>query len=145
MKNKLPYLILPLILGGAIALALLTDAKKAYINLYDKQLKHHKIPCLNLSVFPPDPALENALKKAYDFRTDCPWSLSVETKENIHCTSNQNSDKKAFSAFPNGFLRMEIHKGFSLKYSYYIDVTHPADSDDVLEGFDAIHPLLIDK
>ncbi len=138
MKNRLPYLILPLILGGVIALALLTDEKKAYINLYDKQLKAQKIPCLNLSIYPPDPTLENALKNVYEFRADCPWRLVVKTKENIHCNSNQNSDRKALKAFPNSFLRMEIRKGFSLKYSYYVDLTKAADSDDVLEGFEKI-------
>ncbi len=138
MKNRLPYLILPLILGGVIALALLTDEKKAYINLYDTQLKAQKIPCLNLSLYPPDPTLEKALKKQYDFRADCPWRLVVKTKENIHCNSNQNSEKKALTAFPNSFLRMEIRKGFSLKYSYYIDLTKPADSQDILEGLEKI-------
>ncbi len=138
MKNTLSYLILPLIIGSAIALALLTDEKKAYVNLYDKQLKDQKIPCLNLSVFPPDTTIENALKNEYDFRADCPWRLVVKTKENIHCNSNQNSDKKALTPFPNSFLRMEIRKGFSLKYSYYVDLTKAADSDDILEGFEKI-------
>ena len=135
MKNRFLYLVLPLILSGVIALAFLTGEKKAYINLYDTQLKAQKIPCLNLSIYPSDPTLENALKKQYDFRLDCPWKLVVKTKENIHCNSNQNSDKKALTAFPNSFLRMEIRKGFSLKYSYYIDLTKPADSDDILDGF----------
>ena len=138
MKKMLPYLILPLIIGGAIALALLTDEKKAYINLYDAHLKNQKIPCLALSVFPPDPSLENVLKKRYDFRANCPWRLVIKTKENIHCNSNQNSDKKALTAFPSSFLRMEIRKGFSLKYSYYIDLTNPPKSKDILEGFSKI-------
>ncbi len=138
MKKTLPYLMIPLIIGGAIALALLTDRRKAYVKLYDAHLKHQKIPCLSLSIFPPDSALENALKTRYDFHNDCPWILAVKTKDNIHCNSNQNSDKKALTAFPNSFLRMEVRKGFSLKYSYYVDLTKSADSDDVLEGFEKI-------
>jgi len=139
MKNTLPYLILPIIIGAAILLSVVTDEKKAYVNLYDKPLKNQQIPCLSLSIFPPHASLENALKKRYDFRSDCPWKLDVKTKENIHCNSNQNSDKKALTAFPNSFLRMEIRKGFSLKYSYYVDLTKPADSDDIVEGFDRIN------
>ena len=138
MKNTLPYLILPIIIGAAIALAVVTDAKKSYVNLYDPQLEHQQIPCLSLSVFPPDTTLENTLKKRYGFRADCPWKLDVKTKENIHCNSNQNSDKKALTTFPNSFLRMEIRKGFSLKYSYYVDLTKSADSGDILEGFDRL-------
>ena len=138
MKNSLPYLILPVIIGAAIFLAVMTDAKKAYVNLYDPQLKHQQIPCLSLSIFPPDSTLENTLKKRYDFRTDCPWKLDVKTKENIHCNSNQNSGKKALTAFPNSFLRMEIRKGFALKYSYYVDLTESANPDDILEGFDRL-------
>ena len=142
MKKILPYLIVPAAIGAAIVLSLMTDTKHPYIHLYDKQLKEQKIPCLSLSVFPPDSALSGALEEEYPFRADCPWRLTVKTKENIHCNSNQNSDKKALSAFPNSFLRMEIHRGFSLKYSYYVDLTKPADSDDALEGFDRIRKYL---
>ena len=138
MKKTLPYLAIPLIVGGVIALALLTNTRKAYVNLYDVQLKRQKIPCLSLSVYPPNPSIENALKNAYVFQANCPWKLAIKTKENIHCNSNQNSDKKALTAFPNSFLRMEIRKGFSLKYSYYVDLTKAADPDDALEGFDRI-------
>lgn len=138
MKKILPYLVFPFIIGGAIALAYMTEEKKAYVNFYDEHLKNYTIPCLSFTIYPPDSSSERALKNRYPFQKNCPWKLTVTTKENIHCNSNQNSDRKALSAFPNSFLRMEIRKGFTLRYSYYVDLVHPADSDDILEGFERI-------
>ena len=39
---------------------------------------------------------------------------------------------------PKSYLRMEIHRGFSLKYSYYIDLSEDATAEDVEEGFEEI-------
>ena len=71
----------------------------------------------------------------YPFRPDCPYRLSVTTKENIHCNSNQNSDRKALSAFPTSFIRMEIHRGMRLVYSYYVDLPKSAEKSDIRRAF----------
>jgi len=109
--------------------------KKAMVNIYDRSLKSHPPTCLKLHKYSLDPEMKKSLESVYTFTEDCPWRLTVESQKNIHCNSNQNSQQKALTAFPNSFLRMDIRRGMRSVYSYYIDLTSAADSGDVERGF----------
>ncbi len=112
--------------------------EKALIHVYDKSIETDPPTCLALSVFPQNDAMESVLKKHYSFTASCPYRLEVSYKTGIHCNSNQNSQTKALCGMPKSYLRMEIHRGFSLKYSYYIDLSEDATAEDVEEGFEEI-------
>ncbi len=106
---------------------------------YDAQGLSQEMPrCLSLHLFPPDDKIEKALREHFAFDPTCPWRLDVQYKNNIHCTSNQNSDRKALSTFPTGFLRLEIRHGMRLLYSYYIDLDHSAQPNDAKTGIERI-------
>jgi hypothetical protein len=49
----------------------------------------------------------------------CPYRLEVYSKNGIHYNSNQNSNRKALSAFPSSYLRMDIRREMTLLYTYY--------------------------
>ena len=108
---------------------------KAMVTFYDRQLKSHPPTCLALSDFSLDPAMKRSLESIYHFTQNCPWRLTIETKKNIHCNSNQNSQRKALTAFPNSYLRMDIRRGMRSVYSYYLDLPKAADSGDAARGF----------
>jgi hypothetical protein len=95
-------------------------------------------------VFPEKATLEKAARKRYPFRDDCPVLLEVKHKENICCNSNQNVQQKALSNFPHHFLRLEVRRGLTLLYSYYIDLDHPADADDLQRAFERMEEELGD-
>ncbi len=124
-----PLLILPLMVAGC-------QKKNAYTTLYDRNISAHPPHCLKLSVFPPDPAIERAAHSLYPFRSDCPYTLAVSTKEGIHCNSNANAPRKTLSNFPSAYLRLELRHGMKLLYSYYRDLTAPPDAGDLEEAFD---------
>jgi len=107
---------------------------KAMVAFYDRQLKSHPPTCLALSDISLDPSMKRSLESIYHFTQNCPWRLTIETKKNIHCNSNQNSQRKALTAFPNSYLRMDIRRGMRSLYSYYIDLTKAADSGDAERG-----------
>ena len=108
---------------------------KAMVTFYDRQLRSHPPTCLELSDFSLDPATKRSLESIYNFTRHCPWLLTVESKKNIHCNSNQNSQRKALTAFPNSYLRMDIRRGMRSVYSYYLDLTKTPDSGDVERAF----------
>jgi hypothetical protein len=107
---------------------------RAQITWNDPALRDHPPTCLSLQVHPENAAIEKALRDQYTFSEPmaCPYRLEVSWKSNIHCTSNQNSDRKALSAFPSSFLRMEIRRGMRLLYTYYIDLPRPAGAEDAV-------------
>ena len=107
---------------------------KAMVTFYDRQLKSHPPTCLALSDISLDPAMKRSLESIYNFTQNCPWRLTIETKKNIHCNSNQNSQRKALTAFPNSYLRMDIRRGMRSLYSYYLDLPTAADSGDAERG-----------
>jgi hypothetical protein len=112
--------------------------EKAMVNIYDKNILKNPPTCLSLSVIPEDQAMKNVLEKSYAFDLSCPYRLDVSYKNGIHCNSNQNSDRKALSAFPSSYLRMEIRRGMRLLYSYYIDLPQSASPEDVERGIKRI-------
>ena len=94
------------------------------------------ITCLRYSVFPPEKRLEAAIKPLYPFRNRCPVTVEVRHKENICCNSTQNVQQKTLSRFPHHFLRLEVRRGMTPLYSYYIDLDHPADEEDIKQAFE---------
>jgi len=124
-----------LILSLPAMLLLLSGCEdKAMVSFYDRSLKSHPPTCLKLSEISLDPDMKKSLELVYTFTPNCPWRLTVESKKDIHCTSNQNSQRKALTAFPNSYLRMDIRRGMRSVYNYYIDLTSKANSGDVVRG-----------
>jgi len=64
--------------------------------------------------------------------------LQVEHKNGIICNSSYNAPQKALSNFPNSYLKLELHKGLLLLYSYYIDLDHKPDDSDISEAMDRL-------
>ena len=111
------------------------------VTVYDKSIKNDKIDCLRLSITPMDENISSYIKKYYHFSTIsdlCPYSLNISYKSAIVCNSPYNASQKNLSSFPNSYLNMEIRKGMSLKYSYYIDLQHKPTADDVQKGWERI-------
>ncbi len=129
------YLLLLLILITAF---LSGCEDRSIVSIYDKNILKQPPKCLALMVMPPNKGIEKRLKKIYKFDDKCKYRMEVSWKSNIHCTSNQNSEKKALSAFPNSFLRIDIRKGMRVSYDYYIDLTKPATADDVEDAMERI-------
>jgi len=95
--------------------------------------------CLRLQIHPFSEPLERTLRALYPFRTDCPFTLEVEHKEDIGCNSTQNVQRKTLSRFPRNFLRLEVRRGPIPLYSYYVDLDHPADGEDARRAFARLH------
>jgi hypothetical protein len=125
-------------LVGIVSLFVIGCEDKAVVNLYDKSLLKHPPKCLSLRLLSEDKAMKNALEKHFAFDATCPYRLEVSYKNGIHCNSNQNSDRKALSAFPSSYLRMEIRRGMQLLYSYYIDLPQSAKPRDAAVGIQRI-------
>jgi len=108
------------------------------VTVYDKSIKNDKIECLRLSITPMDKNISSYIKKYYKFSDVCPYSLNISYKSSIVCNSPYNASQKNLSSFPNSYLNMEIRKGMSLEYSYYIDLQHKPTADDVQKGWERI-------
>ncbi|WP_457602444.1 hypothetical protein [Nitratifractor sp.] len=106
-----------------------------YVKIYDRNLTKTPPKCLRLDPLTTDPAVAEILKKLYPFTPQCPYRLSVTTKERIRCNSNANAAEKTLSNFPSAFVRLELYRGTQLLYSYYRDLTHEADADDLERAF----------
>ncbi len=106
------------------------------VKIYDKNITKTTLPCLALSVFPPDKEASKTIKKLYRFKKSCPYTLHISTKEGIICHSSGNAPQKAMSNFPSAYLRLELNKGTKLIYTYYVDLTHEADSSDIEDAFE---------
>jgi len=111
---------------------------KAMVTIYKKKITQHPISCMKLNVFPEEPMIIQTLKKRYHFNEDCDLTLDVSYKSGIKCNSRFNVATKTTTNFPNSYLKMELRRGFSLQYSYYIDLTKKPNVDDVNSGFDRL-------
>ncbi|WP_456433286.1 hypothetical protein [Nitratifractor sp.] len=109
-----------------------------YVKLYDPELPKHPPACMTLHMDPADPPVEKKLRSLYRFQPDCLYHLEVGTKERIVCHSAYNAPAKATTAFPSSYLRMDLYRGKRIVYSYYIDLTSPADADDAETAFDRL-------
>ena len=100
------------------------------------------VNCMRLVVFPPDKFLSDIVQKLYDFDDNCSYRLSISQKSGITCNSNQNADKKILSSFPSGYIRLDLAKGSKTIFSYYRDLTHKADEEDVKKAFTTLQKHL---
>ncbi|RRS31599.1 MAG: hypothetical protein P794_03505 [Epsilonproteobacteria bacterium (ex Lamellibrachia satsuma)] len=116
---------------------------KAIVNVYDKKIQKTPIPCLKLTVFPKNKMISQTMEKLYTFDDNCPYHLDISHKGGITCNSTQNVQTKCINGFPSSYLNMEVRKGLSLKYSYYIDLMSEADEEDVKKGFERLDKDLI--
>ena len=113
----------------------------ASVVFYQKDIK--QLPCLRLSVFPPDKELSDTLLSIYNFDDSCEYMLQVSKKGGIVCNSNQNADKKALSNFPTGYIRFDVYKNSTYIYSYYKDLNHKLKKSDIKDGFSRLSKDLL--
>jgi len=111
---------------------------KAIVTFYNKNITKTPITCMRLAIPPGQNELKNTLQKLYPFQNDCNLTLEVSTKCGIHCNSMQNAAAQATGNFPTSYLKMELRKGWTLQYSYYIDLKEKPGKDDIEEGFSRI-------
>ena len=126
------------IILAAIILASRGSGPEGYTKFYDKNLTKHPPTCLALSPIYHDKKTRLILKNIYPFRADCPYRVTLSTKTNIHCNSNQNSERKALSSFPTSFIRIEIRQGMRLVYSYYVDLPNRPDTSEIISAFNKV-------
>lgn len=127
------------------ALLLAGCGEHPVVTLYDHNLTRTAIPCLSLQVFPPDPQARKTIEALYPFKTQCPYTLTLGTKEGIVCHSFGNAPTKATSDFPSAYLRMELRRGMKLLYSYYVDLTHAPEASDIRNAFSRLRQDLMLK
>ena len=123
-----------------LTLILASCSDDAIVRKNTKELK--TVHCMKLVIFPPDKTLENKIKKLYNFDKKCPYTLTLLQKSGIACNSPYNADKKTLSSFPSGYIRMELSKGDLNIFSYYKDLTHKADTDDVSDALEVLKKSL---
>jgi hypothetical protein len=114
------------------------DNTDAMVNVYDPSILKNPPTCLKLQVFPSNTMIEETMHKLYRFDPHCPVRLDISYRNGITCNSTFNVQTKSLSGFPSSYLNMEIRKGFSLKYSYYVDLKSDVTSEDLEEGFEKI-------
>ncbi len=112
-------------------------SKKEQVTFYDKSLKTKKLDCLS---FEPtkNSKLEKKLKSLYKFNKSCKNRLTLSYKSKIVCNSPYNAPQKATTNFPSAYINLEVKRGFSMLYSYYIDLTHKPKVEDIEYGFNRL-------
>ncbi len=108
------------------------------VTIYQREITQTPITCMKLHVFPPNTTITKTLQEQYPFLDSCTLTLDVSWKSAIKCNSSYNAPQKALSTFPNSYLNMELRKGLTLQYSYYIDLTEKPDAAEVKKGFERI-------
>jgi len=78
------------------------------------------------------------MKQLYHFDDSCPLRLDISYKNGITCNSTFNVQTKSINGFPSSYLNMELRRGLSLKYSYYVDLEEDVSPDDLKTGFSRI-------
>jgi len=112
--------------------------EKPMINIYQQEILKVPPNCLQLQVSPPNSKIESTLNSIYAFISSCPYKLEVSYKKGIHCNSTQNAYSSALGKFPSSYLKMEVRKGLSLQYSYYIDLQNSVTNNDLSNGINRI-------
>jgi len=134
--RRMPYLPLPILAFLLFLFLFLSGCgNHAQVHVYDRNISQTELSCLRLRVFPPNPSIEKSMLHLYSFRNSCPYTLEISYENGIRCNSNANAARKTLENFPSTYLRMELRRGMTLLYSYYIDLTHPVDEDDLRQGF----------
>ncbi len=114
---------------------MLACSDNASVNIYDKSITKSRVECLNLVIFPPDEKLQNSLEKLYQFDKNCKYRLTVEKKSGISCNSTHNYQSKATGEFPSSYLKMQLNRGKTLLYGYYIDLKEDVKESDIQTAF----------
>ena len=96
------------------------------------------ISCLQLDSLGVDKLFVNKLNSLYSFNKNCDFSLNISSKKDIVCNSSHNMMSKNMGKFPKSFIKLEVRRGMKIEYSYYIDLFHNADEDDLAEGFNRL-------
>ena len=124
-----------------IMLFLLTACSdNASIKQSKEDLKN--VNCMRLVIFPPDKFLSETVEKLYNFDKNCSYTLSISKKSGIVCNSNQNADKKILANFPSGYIRLDLTNGSKSIFSYYKDLTHSANEDDIKKAFSKLQETI---
>ncbi|NOZ91220.1 MAG: hypothetical protein GXO60_08065 [Epsilonproteobacteria bacterium] len=79
--------------------------------------------------------LTNHLKELYNFQDNCEYTLTLKFKKDIVCNSSYNAGMKSMGKFPKSFIQLEVRQSLVPIYSYYVDLFHNANNDDVDMGF----------
>ncbi len=108
----------------------------AIISKSKTELKN--VQCMRLVVFPPNKFLSETMHQLYTFDEHCKYKLSVSQKSGIVCNSNQNTDKKILANFPSGYIRLNLSNGSKAIFSYYRDLTHRANKEDLKKAFKSL-------
>ena len=82
------------------------------------------------------------MKQLYNFDDNCSYRLSVSQKSGIACNSNQNADKKILANFPSDYIRLDLTNSSKTIFSYYRDLTHKADEEDVQRAFERLQEVI---
>ena len=102
------------------------------------------ISCMKLDSLEKN-ELINQLETLYNFTPNCNYTLSLKFKKDIVCNSTQNVGMKSMGKFPQSFLQLEVREGLKPIYSYYIDLYHNANIDDVKIGFMRLNKDILKK
>ncbi len=116
---------------------LLYRKNDAVVHVYDKAIFRTPPPCLRLDDYELNATVRDKLSQHYRFSRTCPYLLHIDYKCDIRCNSPYNASRK-IGRFPSAYLRIEIRKGMSLLFSYYIDLDDTPDSDTIEEAFENI-------
>ena len=125
-----------IVLAALLLLAACDD--KAIVTIYKKGITQTPISCMKLNIFPKESMISSTLNTRYRFSDNCALTLEVSHKSGIKCNSRFNVATKTTTNFPNSYLKMELRRGMTLQYSYYIDLTKKPTEDDVNSGFDRL-------
>lgn len=93
------------------------------------------ISCLKIDALGLERSFFDKLNSLYMFNNSCDLTLHLSSKKDIVCNSSYNMMSKNMGKFPKSFLKLEIRRGMKIEYSYYIDLFHNVNEDDIEEGF----------
>ena len=121
-----------------LALLFLGCSKDPIVTVYNNAITTSPVKCLRLSIIPKNQMIHDILTKKYTFDSSCDTVLDVSTKSEIKCNSPYSASKRTMTNFPSAYLKMEIRKGMTLQYGYFVDLTSKPDASDVSDAFDRI-------
>jgi len=101
--------------------------------------------CLSLNSIDLDSEFNSTLQELYRFDPKCHWHLSVSYKRNIVCNSSYNAMSKNMGKFPKSFIKLEVRRGMEPLYSYYVDLYHNANREDLVMGMEQLKKDLLSK
>lgn len=103
------------------------------------------IHCMALNTVGIEKSFVDKMQSLYTFDRHCDLKLTMKYKKDIVCNSPYNPNMKNVSQFPKSFLHFELRKGFSVVYSYYIDLYSNVDEEDIERAFLRLKKELIEK